>query len=258
VSFYLAKLVWTVLQPSSLIGLFLILAAFPFRGRLIGRRLLLAALILYLGAGFGPAGNWLLIPLESWVEKPSPSAIENASGIIVLGGAIETIAAPENGIQLNEAAERMTESLRLALLFPSLPVIFSGGKGELVYSERTESDWAREFFAGYGLPASRFQFEDRSRNTKENAAFTAALLKPQDTQKWLLVTSAFHMPRAKALFEAQGFKIIPWPVDYRTRGRKDIFRFFLQPSEGLRRFDLAAREWSSLAVAWLRGDIVQP
>jgi uncharacterized SAM-binding protein YcdF (DUF218 family) len=102
------------------------------------------------------------------------------------------------------------------------------------------------------------RLEDRARNTLENAIFTAEMLKPKPQDKWILITSAFHMPRAKALFEAQSFQILAWPVDYRTAGAGDRWSFFLPPSDGLRRLDLAAKEWVGLVISWLRGDIAWP
>ncbi len=66
------------------------------------------------------------------------------------------------------------------------------------------------------------------------------------------------MPRATALFAAQGLPVLPWPVDYRTRGAADVWRFFPRASEGLRRVDLATREWAGLIVSWLSGAIPSP
>ena len=105
------------------------------------------------------------------------------------------------------------------------------------------------------MPRPAFWLEDRSRNTAENAVQAAKLLQPKPGQKWILITSAFHMPRAKALFEAQGFEILARPVDFKTSGFEGSWRVFGRPSTGLKRIDLAAKEWAGLGVAWLLGDI---
>jgi hypothetical protein len=83
-------------------------------------------------------------------------------------------------------------------------------------------------------------------------------MQPRLDQHWALVTSAFHMPRARALFEAQGFHVIARPGDFRTSGPQDLWRIFDKPSDGLRRLDMAAKEWVGLLVSWLRGDIAWP
>ena len=154
----------------------------------------------------------------------------------------------------------MIEAVRLALQYPDLQVIFSGGSGEFFPngSQEPEAELARRFFDGFKIAPPRLRLEDRSRNTLENAVFTAELVKPQHDQRWVLVTSAFHMPRARALFEAQGFHIIPRPGDFRTFGPQDRWQIFGKPSDGLRRLDVAAKEWVGLWISWLRGDIAWP
>jgi uncharacterized SAM-binding protein YcdF (DUF218 family) len=158
---------------------------------------------------------------------------------------------------LNESADRLTEAVVLASRFPDIPVIFSGGSGDLTGNQPPEADLAHKFFEAFKIAPPRLRLEARSRNTAENATFTAELLKPRADQKWILVTSAYHMPRAKALFEAQGFRLLPWPVDFRTNGWPSWWEFFPRASLGLGRLDLAAKEWVGIGVSWLKGDIVR-
>ena len=260
--FYLSKIVWAFLQPSSLIAV--VLAAgfiLAVRRKRSALPVLFCGIALYLIAGFSPLANWLLIPLESRAEIGSADPIDGVAGIIVLGGAAN--GARESGdrrVILNDAADRMIEALRLALQHPDVQVIFSGGSGEFfpIGSREPEAELARRFFEGFKIAPPRLRLEDRSRNTLENAVFTAELVKPQRDQRWVLVTSASHMPRAKALFEAQGFHIIPRPGDFRTFGPQDRWQVFGRPSDGLRRLDVAAKEWVGLWISWLRGDIAWP
>jgi len=260
--FYLSKIVWAFLQPSSLIAVVLavgfILAVRRNRSAL---PVLFCGIALYLIAGFSPLANWLLIPLESRAEIGSAEPIDGVAGIIVLGGAMN--GARESGdrrVILNDAADRMLEAVRLALQHSDVRVIFSGGSGEFfpIGRREPEAELARRFFEGFKIAPPRLRLEDRSRNTLENAVFTAELVKPQRDQRWVLVTSASHMPRAKALFEAQGFHIIPRPGDFRTLGPQDRWQVFGRPSDGLRRLDVAAKEWVGLWISWLRGDIAWP
>jgi len=95
--------------------------------------------------------------------------------------------------------------------------------------------------------------EDRSRNTVENAVFSKAIAQPKSGERWLLVTSAHHLPRAVGVFRKVGFPVEPYPVDWRTRGPKDVLRPFATLGDGLRRSDTAVREWVGLAVYWLTG-----
>ncbi len=259
--FYLSKIVWAFFQPSTLIAIVLVagllLAA---RGKRLGLPVLFCGVAMYLIAGFSPLANWLLIPLENRARIGMSEPVDGAAGIIVLGGATAGVQNfGDRRVILNDAADRMIEAVRLAQQHPDLPIVFSGGNGELFPGrEEPEAELARRFFEAFKITPPRLRLEDRSRNTLENAAFTARLVQPQRDQRWVLVTSAFHMPRARALFEAQGFRIIPRPGDFRVAGSQDFWRFFGKPSDGLRGVDLAAKEWVGLLVSWLRGDIAWP
>jgi uncharacterized SAM-binding protein YcdF (DUF218 family) len=104
-----------------------------------------------------------------------------------------------------------------------------------------------------GIPADRIIVEERSRDTAENARFTKALADPRPGERWLLVTSAFHMPRSIGAFRRVGFAVEAYPVDYRTRGPEDLARPFASLGDGLRRSDIAMREWIGLLIYWLAG-----
>ena len=109
-----------------------------------------------------------------------------------------------------------------------------------------------------GVPQDRVIYEDQARNTHENAVLTYRLLQPKPGEVWLLVTSAFHMPRAKALFDKAGFATLPWPVDYRTSGREGVGLFRDNPADSLQATTVAIREWIGLFAYWLSGRIDQP
>ena len=121
-------------------------------------------------------------------------------------------------------------------------------------SRITESDIARKLFLSLGLEESRLLFEDKSRNTYENAEFTKALVQPKSGETWLLVTSAYHMPRSVGIFRKVDFPVVPFPVDFTSMGDK---RDFLRPSAearlGLKHTDRAVREWIGLAAYYLTG-----
>lgn len=251
--FHVSKLVWFVLQPSSLIAILLIAGlALSLWRRRQGLWLTALGAAAYLIAGFSPLGHWLLIPLEERFARSELS--EPLDGIIVLGGSIDTVVSRARGVTaLNEAAERLSEAAALARQFPEIRLVFTGGSADLLYAGMTEADAAKAVFARLGVAPERVLLETQARNTAENAAFTRKLVVPRPGERWLLVTSAFHMPRAVGSFRAVGFDVIPWPVDYRTRGAADVWRLFPRASEGLRRVDLAAKEWAGLLAYYLSG-----
>ncbi len=251
--FVASKIFWLLASPLHLL-LILLLAGLILSPRWRpGRALALTAAIALALIVFSPVGVLLLRPLEDRFPQKS-EIMSPPKGIIVLGGAVnEQIARDRNQVALNEAATRMTEGAALARLYPQALLVFSGGSGALVDSSAKEADVARRLWRELGVPESRMLFEDRSRNTFENARFTIDLVRPQNGEKWLLVTSAYHMPRAIGVFRALGMDPEPFPVDYRTLGNAMDYR---PPGDGARaivNFEMAAREWVGLLVYRLTG-----
>jgi len=255
VFFFLSKILGFFALPSNLlivIGLVGVAIA-VLRGGRAGGRLIVASLILLAILGFSPLSNALILPLEQ--RFPPWDASRGApAGIIVLGGAFDTVvSATRDDIPLTDAAERMTVSAALARQYPQARLIFTGGTGTLVYDGPTEGELARRFYAGLGIPADRITIEEASRDTAENAVLTKPLANPKPGERWLLVTSAYHMPRSIGVFRRVGFAVEAYPVDYRTRGIEDLARPFPSLGEGLRRGDTAMREWIGLLMYRLAG-----
>jgi uncharacterized SAM-binding protein YcdF (DUF218 family) len=253
--FPLSKILGFFASPSNLvisIGL-LGLLLLPTRFARAGRALAFASLIVLAIFGLSPVGNALMIPLED--RFPRWDAARGApDGIIVLGGAISPdVSAARDEVALNEAAERLTVAAELARRYPAVRIVFSGGSGALIYDEGAEAPFALRLLEDLGIPRARILLEDRSRNTMENAIFSKALIQPKPGERWLLVTSAHHLPRAIGVFRKMGFPVEPYPVDWRTRGAADALRPFATLGDGLRRSDAAVREWVGLAVYWLTG-----
>lgn len=255
--FYLSKPIWFLLQPTSLFIILMVLGlVWCGAGWLkTGRWLLWSGLLGLIAAGVSPLGNWLILPLEERFPRPDPVAVPKPAGIIVLGGVHNPVIGKSRGaLALNESAERLVVGVDLARKYPNAKFVFTGGSAAIFSSESTEAESVREILLpALGLPKNRLIVENNSRNTYENAMLTHKLLRPGRQEKWILVTSAYHMPRAVGSFLKAGFDIIPWPVDYRTRGAKDMTLFFAQPSGGMRRVDEAVREWAGLYVYWITG-----
>ena len=258
VMFYASKIVWFFLQPSVLLILLFALGFWLYRrGRTrFGMRILLATVLIYVVGGLSPLANAMMLVLEQQFSRPPMEELADVAGIIVLGGVVDTlVTSTRNEIAVNESAERLTETAALAFRFPSAKIVISGGDGALLYASTGEAGVAKRFFTRIGIDPGRILTEEESRTTSENAAFTKALVTPRSGERWLLVTSAFHMPRAMGSFRAAGFDLMPWPVDFRTRGPEDLLRFSPRPSEGWRRIDLASKEWIGLLIYRLIGRI---
>jgi uncharacterized SAM-binding protein YcdF (DUF218 family) len=218
-----------------------------------GRALAAIGVVLLIVAGLTPLGNALMLPLEQ--RFPPCDASHGApTGMIVLGGAIgPEVSAARGTPALNEAAERITTAVALARQYPAARIIYSGGNASLVLAGGIEADYAADLFESLGIPRGRIETERRSRNTIENAEFSKAMAAPKPGERWLLVTSAYHMPRAIGAFRRAGFAVEACPVDWRTRGPIDLALFFESVSVGLIRTDTAIHEWIGLAAYWLSG-----
>jgi uncharacterized SAM-binding protein YcdF (DUF218 family) len=156
---------------------------------------------------------------------------------------------------VRSSPDRIITAAALALRYPNARVVFSGGSANVISNDAREADFAGAVFESLGVAKSRLVMERASRNTVENAQFSKALVVPKDGERWLLVTSAFHMPRSVALFRKAGFPVEPYPVDWRVGARGDLLSFTNSATDGLGRTDLGVREWVGLIVYWATGRI---
>ncbi len=244
-------------MPTNLLCAVLIVGFFlrNSRFRKAARRMIAGAFAVLVMSAWSPLGNILLLPLEQRFSQPHDKVLPKAPyGIIVLGGSVDTIISKGRGtVSLNGSAERVAETVKLARRFPASRILFSGGSGEIIYQSMSESDIMERWFAQMGISPDRLSFERKSRNTWQNAIFTKKHLGRQSRNQWLLITSAYHMPRAVGCFRKAGVNVIPWPVDYRTRGWQDVVRFFDVANKGWKQVDIAVREWIGLIVYRLSG-----
>ena len=256
--FWLAsKLFWLVFHPLSLAMLFVTFGLLlSFRRRQgLGLSLTGFGLAILLVSGLTSIGALLMQPLEARHARPDAFP-ENAVGVIALGGGTENeISAARQSYELAGAGERFVEAVRLALAHPDLPVLVTGGIGSLSGAGESDADSSARLFEAFGLGAPQIRYESRSRNTYENAVNAAALFDPQPGETYVLITSAFHMPRSMALFRKAGFDVVPWPVDFRTTGETG---FMLDIGDATDNIDLTAtamREWIGLVAYWATGRI---
>jgi uncharacterized SAM-binding protein YcdF (DUF218 family) len=253
--FYLAKIVWFAAQPSSLIVIAMIAGVILLRTswQRLGRWLLIGGLAALVVLGLSPISAALIVPLENRFPRADLDRGPPIIGIIVLGGAEDGRADPPRELAgLNEAAERITEAVALSRRYPQARIVFTGGSGALVADSAPESVAMGRLLEALGVPRDRLTLESRSRDTYENAAFTKRLINPAPGERWLLITSGWHMPRAIGCFRKAGFPVEPWTVDYRTSGRIDLWP---NPNltVGLRQIDFTTREYIGLLMYYLSG-----
>ena len=154
---------------------------------------------------------------------------------------------------MNGAAERVIGGIELARRFPKARVVYSGGSGNLIEHAVPEAPIAGPLLERFGIAPDRITLESVSRTTDENARFTRKLVSPKPGERWLLVTSAYHMPRSIGVFRKAGFDVEAYPVDWRTRGWIDAGQPFNRLTLGLARTDTAVHEWVGLLAYWLAG-----
>jgi uncharacterized SAM-binding protein YcdF (DUF218 family) len=255
VFFVLSKVLGFFALPSNflitigLVGLVLLCTRFTR----LASWLIVTSIVLLAIAGLSPLGNALMVPLEQRFPPWDPSH-GAPDGIVVLGGALSPeISAARGAVALNESAERITVAVELARRYPNARIVFSGGNAALIREGGVEAAFAVQEFEALGIPHDRIIAEEQSRNTVENAVFSRLLAQPKPGERWLLLTSAYHMPRAMGVFRAAGFPVEAYPVDWRTRGPIDATEPFASLGDGLRRTDTAMREWVGLVVYRLTG-----
>jgi uncharacterized SAM-binding protein YcdF (DUF218 family) len=180
--------------------------------------MLWGSLFIFGTLGFTAIPDALLRSLENQFKVPSVTQSDQYLCVIVLGGATGNpgIYKAHGQVPLGDAAERMTVPIALMRKFPNFELIFSGGEGRLVPTGTTEAELAGVFYTEQGVDMKRVTLESQSRTTRENAKRVAALLGERCKQPWLLVTSAWHMPRSMSEFKAVGCNVTAYPVDFRT------------------------------------------
>ena len=251
--FVLSKTLGVMLLPSNfLIGIGVV-GAILMATRLarLGRGLAVVSAVLLALSGFSPLGTWLIYPLEqrfpAWDETHGAP-----DGIVVLGGAINAdMSAAHGAPAYTHSVARMIAAAALARRYPNARIVFTGGSADLLSNDAREADYAIEVFEGLGIPRERLTIERRSRNTAENAEFSRIVAAPKSGERWLLVTSAFHMPRSVGLFRKAGFAVEPYPVDWRAG--VDLWAWRPLSLEGLGVVDASVREWMGLLAYRISG-----
>jgi len=254
--FYLSKFLWFIVQPGNLIFIGLIVGVVllwtPLRNA--GRRLLTVTTIIVICIAVFPIGQIASQFYEDRFSKPAAMPT-NIDGIIVLGGVISpALSVSRNELSFGSATERITAFAALAHQYPDAKLIFTGGTGDPFNPSLSESKMIRPFLADLGMNIEGIIFENESRNTVENAQLTYKLVDPKQNETWLLITSAFHMPRAMGCFRKAGWRnITAYPVDFGTSVNADTPLLQFDLTRGLNYLNAAMHEGLGLLFYYLTG-----
>ncbi len=255
--FYISKLAWFLADPGNLllIGLCLgtVLAWTRWARRARWLLTLLAGAALFIAVV--PVGRAMIAGLENRFPQLHEVA-GRIDGIIVLGGVLSPRVSKARGRSSpGGGVERLTEFVRLAKRHPKARLVFTAGAGTLTHQDLKEAHYVAPFLRQLGLVAGRVVYEDQSRNTAENAQFTKKLMAPKEGERWILITSAFHMPRAVGVFRRVGWRVLPNPVNFTTSGAEvNAFRRFdFNLRAGLGALSKGLHEWLGLVFYRLTG-----
>jgi uncharacterized SAM-binding protein YcdF (DUF218 family) len=252
--FILSKTAAFFLLPSNLliaaglVGIALLMTRF----RRAGLRLAVSSLVLLALFGFSPLGGMLGHALES--RFPPWDASRGApDGIVVLGGGIAAgLSIDYDEPMLTSDGGRITAIAKLARAYPNARILYANGDASLFPTGQTDGKYFYSLTDSFGISRDRVMVESKSRNTFENALFSKEMLKPKPGERWLLVTSAQHMPRAIGCFRQAGFPVEAYPAVWKTRPRIS-FAIPDTIGKGLYEADLATHEWIGLIGYWLTG-----
>jgi len=248
--FVVGKVLTILLLPTALMVECALVGLLLARWRL-GRTLLAVAIAALAACLALPVDAWAIRPLENRFPQVTTYP-ERVDGVVVLGGAINDLTSRDRGTPtLTSAANRLTTFVELARRYPQAKLVFTGGSGDIEQGVSNEAEYARILLEQLGLPPDRVLFERASRTTRENAVDTAGLVAPRPGERWVLVTSASHMPRAVGVFRHAGWPMLPWPVGYQSRDH--IAAHAQSLGQKLAVLDWAAHEWIGLVAYRARG-----
>jgi len=192
----------------------------------------------------------LLGPLEDEYPPRALSVMPAADAIVVLGGATRGDGHMGSVADLNGRADRLAWAAALYRAHKAPLVLLSGGSATGGRPEAEQMAWYLELM---GVPRQSLLLERASRDTHDNAVDSAVILKGRQLHSILLVTSAFHMPRALPLFQREGFEVTPAPTDFQRLVDPPAVPRFLPTVEDLQRSTLALREYAGHLYYRLRG-----
>ena len=255
-SFYLPKIIWMLVDPLAILlamlclGLVLCLLRGTKRW---GRRLVGLASVIIVFVSIVPVGQLLIAGLESRFP-PVRRLPDKVDGVIALGGSVSLGLSELRGQPTtNNNSERITAFAELVRRYPDAKHVFSGGSGSLKAGYLREADIAAKILRGLGINTNEIIFEASSRNTYEHPREIRKLVAPKPEETWILITSAYHMPRAVGVFRAQNWPVLAYPTDYRTGGMRHTIGLGFTLPRGISTLSQGVHNWAGLIAYYLLG-----
>ena len=242
--YWLSKLAWFFISPDNLLILLFVvgLILLIWKKQRLAKSIFIFIFIFIMSVGFLPVGEWVLYPLEK--QYPAKSELKNVDGIIALAGGHHFV--PKDYWK-QPVSKRNIAFIDLAIKYPTAKMIFTGGSGNLLNQEGNGADIAKLIFSSAGLNISNIYFERKSRNTWENVTFSKKLSKHIEGENWVLITSAWHMPRSVGVFCKANWEVTPFPVGF-TRKTDNFFRLRWDYYRHLNNLKVGIKEWIGIAV----------
>jgi len=174
---------------------------------------------------------------------------------IVLGGFADVDEYPRDRLHLNEGADRLTNAIELYKAGKVRKILVTSGSAVVVGEKVSEGKITGEFLSRIGIPVADFIIEPDSRNTYENAIYTAKILQEQyPDARCLLITSAFHFPRAGRTLKKAGITFTPFPTDILSEAFKATPTRLILPSvNSLGMWQILIKEWVGLTAYKILG-----
>lgn len=251
--FFLSKILDVLLTPLGWATALVALGLFGRgRGSLLRRVLGASGLIVLVGFSLEPVANALMHALETPVVRTVKPGV-TYDVVILLGGVTDDrVEATWGERAFNEQNERLLETYDRLRAGTAKNAIISGAAETDVSKKLSEAQVLADQLIQWGIESSRIVVEDRARNTHENAVYSAAIVKAHAWSSIVIVTSAYHMPRAVGCFEAEGLPVDALPVDFRSYAGP--YRGELIPrAEHFEESSRAIREWFGRGIYRARG-----
>lgn len=257
----LSKIIPPLIYPLGFSCILIIASIWLYRKNRLQRGLLvLAFLLLFLGGNRWVA--WGLIRSLEWRYLP-PSEIPHADVIVVLGGSTHSAVYPRQMVEIDSAGDRILYAFSLYQQGKADHLLLTGGAIDWMNSDINPATDMASLFGVLGIPQNALWLVTDSRNTYEDALYSAKLLREKGISRIILVTSAFHMPRSVGLFEKQGLEVIPAPTDFTVtqQGWQNLLNnnisgyFFnsLPSAENLSTTNRALKEYLGILVYSING-----
>ncbi len=233
---YLHKLLPLFLSPIVVVCI-LVVYGIAKRNRKIA---LIGIVLLYL-TSTSLVANQLLRYAEDYKIKSDAEQMPKADAIVVLSGMLSSVQSSRGIVKEWGDPDRFFGGVELFKSGKSQKLVFTGGLVPWEKDQTPEGVKLKEFAEAMGVPKNNILVTGEAQNTEQEASALMKLLN-QDGQSILLVTSAFHMPRARLLFERKGFVVYPYPVDFKVNASRTTLMDFLPDAHSLSLSDIAIRE----------------